>query len=417
MTSCKLTKFWDDFSPGLEKAPVKLWTLLGEATAKCRYISGVPLQPAVAEELLTIYLVKGVHGTVLLEGNALTEEQIREQLRNSSSLPPSQEYLGKEVENIVGACNEIKNEITSIGSDFGVDIETIKGYNKRIFEGLPLKKGVIPGKIRTDKQAAFVGGHLAPRGSDCENLLDKLCQRYQTFEEVIPNGLDKIAVAILRAVITHLFLVWIHPFADGNGRTARLLEIRTLLGAGVPMPATHLLSNHYGLTRLEYDRQLDNASKTGKTIDFVMYAVQGFVDQLDEQMKLIGKQQLRVAWATFIHDYFSGRDSASEIRQKLLLLDLSKCSDPVPLKKITDISPRVAKAYADKTAKTLARDLKALRDMYFVRLQDGGYVANKEMIFFFRPLTKDAPPSLGVVRDFHDLSQSMASSQFSILRM
>jgi len=394
MNPSKKTNFWEDFSPGLEKAPIKLWTLLGEATAKCRYISGVPLQPAVAEELLVIYLAKGIQGTVLLEGSALTEEQVRKQLSSSSDLPPSQEYLIKEVDNIVSACNEIKEEITTVSSDRGVVPETINSYNKRVLDGLPLKKGVVPGKIRKDKDVAFVGRHVAPPGKDCENLLDKLCQRYQKFEEVLPNGLDKIAVAILRAVLAHLFLVWIHPFGDGNGRTARLLEIRTLLAAGVPMPAAHLLSNHYGLTRLEYDRQLDNASKTGKTIDFVMYAVQGFVEQLDEQMRLIRKQQLRVAWATFIHDHFSGRDSSSETRQKYLVLDLSKCSEPVPLKRISEISPRIAKAYAGKTVKTLTRDLKALKDMRLVRQENGGYVANKEIIFAFTPLTNEAPPSL-----------------------
>ena len=394
MASWKKTKFWEDFSPGLEKAPIRLWTLLGEATAKCRYISGVPLQPAVAEELLVIYLAKGIQGTVLLEGSTLTEEQVRKQISSSSDLPPTQEYLGKEVENIVSACNEIKEEITTVGSDFGVIPETIKSYNKRVLNGLPLKKGVVPGKIRNDKDVAFVGSHVAPIGKDCQVLLDKLCQQYQRFEDVFPSELDKIAIAILRAVLAHLFLVWIHPFGDGNGRTARLLEIRTLLAAGVPMPAAHLLSNHYGLTRLEYDRQLDNASKTGKTIDFVMYAVQGFVEQLDEQIKLIRKQQLRVAWASFVHDFFSGRDSASDIRQKHLVLDLSKCPNPVPLKKIAEISPRIAKAYASKTVKTLTRDLKALREMQLVRLESGGYIANKEIIFAFMPLTKDAPPSL-----------------------
>ena len=213
---------------------------------------------------------------------------------DNSTMNWYQQYLNKEVDNIVSACNEIKEEITRVNSDKGVVPETLKSYNKRVLDGLPLKKGVIPGKIRKDKDVAFVGSHVAPPGKDCENLLDKLCQRYQKFEKVLPDDLDKIAIAILRAVLAHLFLVWIHPFGDGNGRATRLLEIRTLLAAGVPMPAAHLLSNHYGLTRLEYDRQLDEASKTGKTIDFVMYAVQGFVEQLDEQMKLIRKQQLRV---------------------------------------------------------------------------------------------------------------------------
>ena len=28
----------------------------------------------------------------------------------------------------------------------------------------------------------------------------------------------------MSALLAHLYIAWIHPFADGNGRTARLLE-------------------------------------------------------------------------------------------------------------------------------------------------------------------------------------------------
>src|SRR5258708_25331431 len=95
----------------------------------------------------------------------------------------------------------------------------------------------------------------------------------------------KIIYGIIRAVIAHLYLAWIHPFGDGNGRTARLIEYRILLACGVPSPAVHLLSNHYNLTRTEYYRQLDRASGSkGEYIPFVEYAVQGFVDGLRQQL-------------------------------------------------------------------------------------------------------------------------------------
>ena len=52
------------------------------------------------------------------------------------------------------------------------------------------------------------------------------------------------AYAILKAIFAHLYLVWIHPFGDGNGRTARLLEFHILTAASLPYPVTHLLSNY-----------------------------------------------------------------------------------------------------------------------------------------------------------------------------
>lgn len=39
---------------------------------------------------------------------------------------------------------------------------------------------------------------------------------------------------LLRAVLVHLWFVWIHPFSDGNGRVARFLMNTALLGGGLP---------------------------------------------------------------------------------------------------------------------------------------------------------------------------------------
>lgn len=386
MRSCKQTKFWEDFSPGIKDAPPKLWLLLGEAAAKCQYISGVPLQPVIARDLLSIYLAKGVSATTALEGNALTEEQIRERLKEPQKLPPSQEYLGKEVDNIVFACNQIVEEIRSTNINHNLVPETVKLYNKLVLDGLPLEDKVIPGAIR--KHRVYVGKYLPPEAEKCENLLDKLCHRYQIMEDDFPKELGSIQSAILKAILTHLFLVWIHPFGDGNGRTARLLELKTLLSAGIPVPASHLLSNHYNFTRSEYTRQLGIASETGRTMDFVLYAVQGFVDQLNEQIQCIRKQQLLVSWNDYIHEKIPHSNSASEIRQRHLVLDLSRKNEPVPLRKIPEISARIAKAYAGKTTKTLSRDLNALKDMELIRLESNGYVANKQIIFAFLPVTR-----------------------------
>jgi hypothetical protein len=80
---------------------------LGEAASKCEHIAGVPLRPLVAHELHQLYLAKGVLGTTAIEGNTLSEEQVRQILKGELKLPPSKEYLQQEIENILQACNEI----------------------------------------------------------------------------------------------------------------------------------------------------------------------------------------------------------------------------------------------------------------------------------------------------------------------
>ena len=77
-----------------------------------------------------------------------------------------------------------------------------------------------------------------------------------------PKWLEPV-MPILSAILAHLYLAWIHPFGDGNGRSARLLEFGVLLTGRVPTVAAHLLANFYNDTRSEYYRQLRIASESG----------------------------------------------------------------------------------------------------------------------------------------------------------
>ncbi len=52
----------------------------------------------------------------------------------------------------------------------------------------------------------------------------------------------------------------------------------------VPLPAAHLLANHYNLTRDQYYRELGEASRTSKTTKFLGYATQGLVDGIRDQI-------------------------------------------------------------------------------------------------------------------------------------
>ena len=88
---------WINFQIDLRKAPYTLWLLLGEAQSNCQHIAGVPLTPDAAEKLYELYLAKGVHATTSIEGNTLTEEQVRQQIEGHLKLPKSQEYMAEEL--------------------------------------------------------------------------------------------------------------------------------------------------------------------------------------------------------------------------------------------------------------------------------------------------------------------------------
>src|SRR5262249_14122077 len=98
---------WIAFEFDLDKLSAVTWMRLGEAISKCDHIAGVPLAPEVAQKMHMIYLVKGVHATTQIEGNTLSEDEVRERLEGRLALPESQEYLGVEVTNIASACDMI----------------------------------------------------------------------------------------------------------------------------------------------------------------------------------------------------------------------------------------------------------------------------------------------------------------------
>ena len=203
-----------------------------------------------------------------------------------------------------------------------------------------------------------------------------------------PQGYE-IAFGILKAIVAHIYIAWIHPFADGNGRTARLMEFQILLSVGIPATAAHLLSNHYNHTRTEYYRQLDQSSKAGGNIlPFVEYALRGFDDGLQEQIDLIKTQQLHVHWINYIHDSFRGKESPADIRRRHLVIDLTAQKDPTPISKVRRITPRIAEAYANKTDKTIQRDINDLEKMGLIIRTSSGIVANQEMIRAFIPPTR-----------------------------
>lgn len=106
----------------------------------------------------------------------------------------------------------------------------------------------------------------------------------------------------------------IHPFGDGNGRTARLIEFTILLRAGLPDMASHILSNHYNDTRQEYYRRLDLCVRERELSGFVRYAVLGFRDGLKGVFDIVQANLLEMSWHKFIYDTLDSKKATGKTR-------------------------------------------------------------------------------------------------------
>jgi Fic family protein len=381
MRTYERTHPWITFQVDLHQASFRLWLLLGEAQAKCQAVTGVPLPPDVAQELQKVSLVRGARSTTAIEGNTLSEEEVRKRLDGELILPPSKAYLGQEVDNVIAAFNHITEQVQT-GPREAFCLEDIFHFNRLVLNELPIPEEVSPGQVRTYE--VRVGGYLGAPPEDCQYLLARLCDWLA--EEFASPEEYRMAFGILKAIIAHLYIAWIHPFGDGNGRTARLMELQLLLGAGVPATAAHLLSNHYNQTRTEYYRQLERSHQAGgDPLPFVEYALQGFVDGLDEQLASIRACQLDAHWTDYLYQQFG--DSPAEFRLRHLLIDLSDRAEPVPIAEIRHLSPRIAEAYADITDRTIRRDIQSLEEKGLIIRTSDGIRAHKEIVLAFQPFT------------------------------
>lgn len=373
---------WLTFKVDLLRAPPRLWIALGEAQSKCHHIAGVPLQPQIAKDMHQVYLARGLLATTAIEGNTLTEKEVHDLLNKKLKLPPSRQYLAQEIDNVLDACNKILGGITKSHHIVPLTTTLLKEFNGLVLHKLKLDPEVVPGQIR--KHSVGVGSYLGAPAEDCEYLLDRLCEWLNgSFNS--PKG-DEVIYGLIKSIVAHVYLAWIHPFGDGNGRTARLLEVKFLLEAGVPSAAAHLLSNHYNLTRTEYYKQLEQTSKTnGDLLPFIQYAVSGFVDQLREQIETVKQQQLGVSWVNYVHEKFGSQKTVADRRQRDVVLAMSAKEGFIKPAEVRELTPNIAVQYSTKTPKTVTRDLNKLKKLGLVESGQGGYRANIRLMVAFLP--------------------------------
>ena len=286
----------------------------------------------------------------------------------------------------ITTCNWLMSDLAQSGVR-PITPEFCCELNRRVLMDLELPEGTVAGEIR--RHSVVVGNvYRGAPAEDCMYLLEQLCEALEA-TKAGPQD-DPHATAILKALFAHVYMALIHPFGDGNGRTARLLEYYVMIEHGFASPTGHLLSNHYNQTRSHYYVELDRISKTGgETRSFVTYALQGFVDGLKEQIATIRKEQLAVTWQNFVHEQFHGKSAPADARRRELVLRLGSEGEPIKISDLMGLSPRLAKEYADKTEKTLIRDLNVLTTMALINRVPGRKIAARvERIRAFLPWRK-----------------------------
>ena len=151
--------------------------------------------------------IKSIHSSLAIEANSLSLNQVRDIIDGKLVIGPEKEI--QEVKNAYAAYEMIKN-VTPYSVK---DLKKVHG----IITNLLVSDS---GEFRKGNEGVFDGNgnciHICPPPEQVNDLMNQL------FKWMKSNK-DKINPLILSSVF-HYEFVFIHPFSDGNGRTARLWQ-------------------------------------------------------------------------------------------------------------------------------------------------------------------------------------------------
>ncbi len=194
-----------------------------------------------------------VFHTVGIEGNTLSLSQTRFVLETRLAISGKSIVEHNEVVGLDAALRYVNQTLVDKVGE--VTLEDVLEIHRRVIGH------VDPLSAATVRQTqVFVSDHVPPRASDVELLLRKFF--------IWLNSPDRSSLhAVQLAALAHYKFVHIHPFADGNGRTSRLLMNLVLMQSGFPPVIIRKQD------RLEYFRHLSSANE-GDVRPFVRFVAE-----------------------------------------------------------------------------------------------------------------------------------------------
>ncbi len=209
-----------------------------------------------------------------IEGNALSEKQVKKILQEKNKNVKNSEV--REIQNYA--------EALDYAEKLALDTRPLKIYDfcdlqRLVTEDLIQKDQL--GKLRTIPVSiinATTGEKIdsCPEPHHLKMAMDDLWQWLEDTKEINP---------FLRAFAFHFMAVAVHPFADGNGRTCRLMQHLLLLRSGEEIvryvPSETAIMHH----REEYYKTIRQARKLEKLNPILEFLSSCFAESAEEIAK------------------------------------------------------------------------------------------------------------------------------------
>jgi Fic family protein len=320
------------------------------AKAAMLALTQIPYQRSWAEELQKIQLKREVAGTSRIEGAEFTERELDAAMRETP------EQLETRSQKQAAAAVATYRWIAQLPGDRPVDEALIFEVHRRIVAGCD-DDHCAPGKLRGRDENVTFGSprHRGAAGGDeCAEAIRQLAEAVRTvFDRHDP---------LIQALTLHYHCAAMHPFLDGNGRTARALEALMLQRTGLRDTLFIAMSNYYYENKTAYLTALnDTWDRNHDLTPFMKFALKGIESQCRRLFAEIRQQVAKALYRNTMNDLFGRLQSprkrvmsARHVQILNLLLDAGEIHD-------ADISEKTRKFYSVKNpGKALIRDLKYL---------------------------------------------------------
>lgn len=222
------------FTPNFQITPSIANRLL-EIERNKEAINFLPITGKVIASLRETARLMTTHYSTQIEGNALTEEEVKQVVMGKSGFP-GRERDEREVRNYFAALEYVEEQLRQ---DVSLSEKLIQSIHGMAFNGIKKTSTYRDGQnvIKDGNTGAIV--YMPPEAHDVAVMMTMLVE---WINEQISN--QELPVPII-AALAHYQFATIHPYYDGNGRTARLLTTFILHKTGYGMKGIYSLEEYY----------------------------------------------------------------------------------------------------------------------------------------------------------------------------
>ena len=343
------------------------------------------LPPEWRETLNKLNRVRAIHGTTAIEGNPLSEAEVSQQIEAQEQSADHQDatQFSKEqiqIRNAGAAQTWVQVRFKPHSNPF--TLSDILNMHKMITENADITDNT-PGSLRAFSvqvgNPSLGGVHRGAPHEELPGLMNE-------YIEFLRSRKMEAEHPAIRALLAHFFLVTIHPFGDGNGRTSRLVEAGILFQGGYNVHGFYGLSNYFYRNDDEYKRLLQKCREEQPfdVTPFITFGLQGFMEELKGINNFIKTKLNRIVYRQMLvqarNKKISERRYLINDREYGLLDFLISETEPVdpfseqPSKSLSVVelfeSPYIREAYKDVSTRTFFRELVRLEGFGFIKLID-----------------------------------------------